>query len=128
MCTDGFCPEGVDALDDRPMGSQGIAQTSATARVYDDTDVATAGSDDGAGAGMVQEACSAIAGDAEATARPERPVGRRAQEGRKKRRRARSSGSKHVARNLRKLAAFNSAHDTDAAAAEPEVDHTHGGI
>ena len=47
--------------------------------------------------------------------------------GPKKRRRARSSGSKHVARNLRKLAAFNSARETDTATSQPEGDHTHGG-
>ena len=45
----------------------------------------------------------------------------------KKRQRVRSSGGKHMARNLRKLAAFNGAHDTNAAAAEPTGDHTHGG-
>ena len=47
--------------------------------------------------------------------------------GPKKRRRARSSGNKHVARNLRKLATFNSTRDADAAASEPEGDHLHGG-
>ena len=42
-------PEGVDVVDDRPIGSPGMAQTSATARAYDDTDVAAAESDDGEG-------------------------------------------------------------------------------
>ena len=78
---------------------------------------------------VVQEARSAVAGDAEARGdgAPGAPSRQEGPRGLKKRRRARRSGNKHVARNLRKLAAFNSAHDTDAAAAEPEGDHTHGG-
>ena len=121
--------EGVDVVGDRPIGSQGMAQTSATARAYDDTDVAAAGSDDGAGAGMVQEARSTRAGGAETRGdgAPGAPSRQEGPGGPKKRRRARSSGSKHVARNLRKLAAFNSAHEADAATSQPEGDHTHGG-
>ena len=56
---------GVDAGVSTAGNEDSAGACATTARTYDGTDVAAAGSGDWAGAGMVQEARSAIAGDAE---------------------------------------------------------------
>ena len=72
-------PEGVDVVGDRPIGSQGMAQTSATARMSLQPG-ATTGQRLAWSRRRVQQ--ERAARRHAVTARPGRPVDRRAQEGR----------------------------------------------